>query len=52
MEKTVILKKSHVEDLLSMDDCLKAVETAFIQDALGKVQMPPKNYLFFRRYGG
>lgn len=52
MEKTIILKKSHVESLLNMDDCLKAVETAFLQDALGKVQMPPKNYLFFRPYDG
>lgn len=52
MEKTIILKKSDVEGLLTMDDCLKAVENAFVQDALGRVQMPPKMYLFFRKHDG
>ena len=52
MEKTVVLTRSDVEGLLNMDDCLKAVEGAFVQEALGRVQMPPKMYLFFGKYNG
>lgn len=47
MKKTLLLKKSDIEDLVDMDDVLVVVEEAFKEYALGRVQMPPKSYLFF-----
>lgn len=41
-----------VKKLLTMAGALEAVEEAFRQHALGKVQMPAKLYLDFRRHGG
>lgn len=41
-----------VRRLLSMNEALEAVEEAFKQHALGKVQMPAKLYLNFAKYGG
>ncbi|MDI3483733.1 MAG: alanine dehydrogenase [Methanobacteriaceae archaeon] len=47
MKKTLLLKKCDIKDLVDMDDILRVVEEAFKEYALGKVQMPPKSYLFF-----
>ncbi|BAW32054.1 MAG TPA: alanine dehydrogenase [Methanothermobacter sp.] len=47
MKKTLLLRKSDIKNLIDMNDILKAVEKAFKEYALGKVQMPPKSYLFF-----
>jgi len=35
-----------------MDSVLDAVETAYVEHAKGKAQMPPKEYLFFEKYNG
>ena len=49
---TLWLGDREVRLLLSMREALEAVEDAFKQHALGKVQMPPKLYLNFSKYGG
>ncbi|MBC7130169.1 alanine dehydrogenase, partial [Candidatus Bathyarchaeota archaeon] len=46
------LTDEEVKSLLSMDAVIKAVEEAFIAKSLGKAQMPPKVYLFYRKYNG
>jgi alanine dehydrogenase len=50
--KTLILTGKQVVKLLDMKDVLGAVENAFRHKGLGKVQMPPKSYIFFPRYDG
>lgn len=35
-----------------MEDALKLVEKAFREKGLKRVQMPPKSYLFFKKYDG
>lgn len=35
-----------------MSEAIEAVEAAFRAKGLGKVQMPPKSYVYFERYGG
>jgi len=50
--ETLLLTDEEVKGLLKMDDVLKAVEEAFREKALGRVQMPPKMYLFFSKYNG
>src|SRR5512137_892257 len=46
------LSEEDVKAVLSMDDAIDAVENAFRDHALGRVQMPPKSYLYFPKYGG
>jgi len=41
-----------VKDLLSLSEVVEAVESAFEQKGLGRVQMPAKIYLYYRDYGG
>jgi alanine dehydrogenase len=43
IKNTVILNKSQIEELITMED---AVEYAFAQDALLNVQMPAKKYIY------
>jgi alanine dehydrogenase len=50
--KTLLLTEKDVEQLLSMDEVMKAVESAFKEKGLGRVQMPAKLYLFYGKYGG
>jgi alanine dehydrogenase len=50
--ETLILTDSEVKDLLSLSDVIEAVESAFKQKGLGRVQMPAKIYLYYRDYGG
>ena len=50
--KTLLLTKKDVEALLSMDEVMAAVEEAFKEKGLGRVQMPAKTYLFYRKYNG
>lgn len=47
-----MLTDEEVKSLLSMRDVIQAVEQAFIEKSLSRVQMPPKVYLFYRKYGG
>ncbi|MDH5531968.1 MAG: alanine dehydrogenase [Candidatus Bathyarchaeota archaeon] len=50
--KILLLTEKDVEQLLSMDEVMKAVESAFREKGLGRVQMPAKLYLFYGKYGG
>jgi alanine dehydrogenase len=50
--ETLILTDEEVKGLLSMEEVLEAVERAFREKALGRVQMPSKVYLFYGRHGG
>ncbi|MGQ9587983.1 MAG: alanine dehydrogenase [Thermoplasmata archaeon] len=50
--RTLILTGKQVKKLLDMKDVLSAVEDAFKHKGLGKVQMPPKMYLFYQKYDG
>ncbi len=46
------LSGEEVRQLLPMTEAIVAVEEAFRQHGLRRVQMPPKLYLDFRKYGG
>lgn len=48
IKSTIILNKSQIEELISMNDVIKSVEAAFAQDALANVQMPAKKYIYFK----
>ncbi len=50
--KVFILRKSEIEDLISMKEALEAVENAFKLEAEGKTTMPPKLYLDLPEYKG
>jgi alanine dehydrogenase len=50
--KTLLLSRAEVEGLITMRETIDAVEGAFRARGLGKVQMPPKSYVYFDRYGG
>jgi alanine dehydrogenase len=50
--KTMLLTGKQVKKLLDMKDVLGAVENAFKHKGLGKVQMPPKLYLFYEKFDG
>lgn len=52
MFETLILSDEEVKDLLAMSDVIDAVEFAFREKGLGRVQMPPKIYLFFSKHDG
>jgi alanine dehydrogenase len=49
---TLLLSEKDVKKLLSLEEVLNSVESAFRMKGLGKVQMPPKSYLFIRKYNG
>ncbi|MCX8014646.1 MAG: ornithine cyclodeaminase family protein, partial [candidate division WOR-3 bacterium] len=50
--KTLLLNEAEVKKLLSMEDTLKAVEQAFLAKGRKKADMPPKMYLFYKKYNG
>jgi len=50
--ETYLIKKSDVEKTLTMENCMNVVEQAFRLYGQGKVQMPPKSYLYFTEYSG
>lgn len=47
-----MLSVEDVKQVLSMPDVLKLVEEAFKEKGLKRVQMPPKQYLFFKNFNG
>jgi alanine dehydrogenase len=47
MMDTLLLPEDDIKKLVSMDEAISAVESAFREKALGNVQMPPKVYLFY-----
>ncbi|MGZ7119575.1 MAG: alanine dehydrogenase [Methanobacterium sp.] len=52
MDETILLSYSQINDLMEMNDVLKSVETAYKVHAERKVQMPSKQYLFFKKFKG
>ena len=50
--ETLLLRDDQVKKLLSMSEVMEAVELAFKQKGIGRVQMPPKVYLYFKKYNG
>ena len=50
--ESLLLTEKEVKDILSMDETLNAVENAFREKGLGRIQMPPKPYLFYEKYSG
>jgi len=43
----LVLRSCDVESILLMKNAISLVESAFREKGLGRVQMPPKVYLFF-----
>ncbi|MHC3129330.1 MAG: alanine dehydrogenase [Candidatus Bathyarchaeota archaeon] len=50
--KTLILSEEAVKKVLSLEEVTDAVESAFKMKGLGHAQMPPKQYLFMKKYNG
>jgi alanine dehydrogenase len=50
--ETLILNRSDIKALITLDEIVSAVKDAFVQKSEGKVQMPTKNFLFFKNYEG
>jgi alanine dehydrogenase len=50
--EVLILSRSDIEELLSMNEALKAVEYSFKLKAEGRIIMPTKSYLNLPEYGG
>jgi len=46
------LSLNEIKELISIEEVINAVEGAFRSKGLGKVQMPPKSYIFFEKYNG
>lgn len=50
--ETLLLNDDEVKNLISMGEVMEAVESAFKEKGLKKVQMPAKIYLFYKKYNG
>ena len=50
--KTLILSEEAVKRVLSLEEVMLAVESAFRMKVLGHAQMPTKQYLFIKKYNG
>ena len=50
--ETLILSEEDVKKVLSLEEVTDAVESAFRMKGLGHAQMPPKQYLFMKKYNG
>lgn len=50
--KVLILSDEDVANIIDIGRVVDLVEIAFREKAVGKVQMPPKTYLFFKSYEG
>jgi len=46
------LSEAEVKSSLTMEETVLAVEEAFREHGLGKAQMPPKSYLYYKKYDG
>jgi alanine dehydrogenase len=49
---TLLLRDEQVKKLLSIPEVINAVESAFRQKGLGKVQMPAKIFLYYNKFNG
>jgi alanine dehydrogenase len=47
-----LISEDDVKNTLTMDDALQAVEEALCEKGFNRVQMPPKTYIFFKKYEG
>ncbi|MEM0053805.1 MAG: ornithine cyclodeaminase family protein [Nitrososphaeria archaeon] len=50
--ETLLLTDEEVKTLISIGEVMEAVEKAFAEKSLGRVQMPVKTYLFYNKYNG
>jgi len=50
--KTLVLSEKDVKKLLTIEEVMEAVELAFSEKALARVQLPFKPYVFYRKYNG
>ena len=50
--KTLLLTEKDIKRLLSIGEVIGAVESGFREKGLGRVQLPPKPYLFYGKYNG
>ena len=50
--ETLLLTDKDIRQLLSMKEVIEAVELAFKEKGLGRVQMPQKSYIFYNKYNG
>jgi len=50
--RILFLTEKDVKRLLSTQEVMEAVELAFAEKGLNRVQMPPKPYIFFKNYSG
>jgi alanine dehydrogenase len=50
--KTLVLSEEAVKKVLSLEEVMRAVESAFRMKGLGRTQMPSKQYLFLNKYNG
>lgn len=50
--RVLLIRDSEARSLLNMNVVLELVEKAFREKALGRVQMPPKTYLYYKKYDG
>lgn len=50
--KTLVLTEKDVRKLLTMEEVMGAVELAFAEKSLKRVQLPQKQYVFYERYNG
>lgn len=48
----LILTEKEIKHLLTMGEAIKVVETTFREKEFRRVQMPPKMYLFYKKYDG
>jgi len=48
----LLISEAEVQQLLTIDDALNAVEGALREKGRQRVQMPPKSYIFFEKYHG
>ncbi|MDI6723858.1 MAG: alanine dehydrogenase [Methanobacterium sp.] len=49
---TILLNQSQIKELMSMKEVIKSVETAFQVHSERKVEMPAKEYLFYKKFRG
>ncbi len=52
MQETVLLNQSQVKELTDMKEVIENVETAYSFHAERKVQMPAKEYIFYKKFRG
>jgi alanine dehydrogenase len=50
--EVLVISEDTVKDLLTIEDAMKAVEEVLHEKAHHRVQMPPKSYIYFKKYEG